>query len=191
MENLETEIAEWRSYVGRSSAVDGRDIDELEDHLRGQIDDLVGAGLASDEAFLVAVKRIGSLDEVSGEYAREHSGRLWRQLVGADTAGDEASDRSWKEALAFAVAAAVAVQIARLAAGILGDETWLARNLGLLVLPFLAGYFVRRRRLSLRRALLTVVPFAAAALVINLYPYDAGSAPSCWWRRICRWCCGS
>jgi hypothetical protein len=176
MENLETEIAEWRSYVGRSSAVDGRDIDELEDHLRGQIDDLVGAGLASDEAFLVAVKRIGSLDEVSGEYAREHSGRLWRQLVGADTAGDEASDRSWKEALAFAVAAAVAVQIARLAAGILGDETWLARNLGLLVLPFLAGYFVRRRRLSLRRALLTVVPFAAAALVINLYPYDAGSA---------------
>jgi hypothetical protein len=177
MENLETEIAEWRSYVGRSSAVDGRDIDELEDHLRAQIDDLVEAGLATDEAFLVSVKRIGSLDEVSGEYAREHSGRLWRQLVGADTAGDEASDRSWKEALAFAVAAAVAIQIARLAAGIPGEEeTWLARNLSLLVLPFLAGYFVRRRRLSLRRALLTVVPFVGAALVINLYPYDERSA---------------
>ena len=39
------------------------------------------AGLDRDEAFLVAVKRMGSLDEVSREFALEHSERLWKQLV--------------------------------------------------------------------------------------------------------------
>jgi hypothetical protein len=37
------------------------DADELEDHRRGSADELVAAGLSPAEAFLVAVKRIGSL----------------------------------------------------------------------------------------------------------------------------------
>src|SRR5919108_2652544 len=122
MESLELEIAEWRSFVGRAPAVDGRDVDELEAHLRDQIADLNEAGLAADEAFLIAVKRMGSVDDLSREFASEHTGRLWRQLVlpGAGTgtgtaahADDEhAVARRWPEALAFAVAAAVTVQIA-------------------------------------------------------------------------------
>src|SRR5919109_479734 len=81
MESLELEIAEWRSFVGQAPAVDGRDVDELEAHLRDQIADLNAAGLAADEAFLIAVKRMGSLDDLSREFAREHSERLWKQLV--------------------------------------------------------------------------------------------------------------
>ena len=42
---------------------------------------LADAGLATDEAFLVAVKRMGDLDALSREFAREHSDRLWKQLV--------------------------------------------------------------------------------------------------------------
>ena len=42
---------------------------------------LMDAGLATDEAFLVAVKRMGELDALSREFAREHSERLWTQLV--------------------------------------------------------------------------------------------------------------
>ena len=57
------------------------DADELEDHLRGSVDELVAVGLRADEAFLVAVKRMGSLDDLSREFAREHSERLWKQLV--------------------------------------------------------------------------------------------------------------
>ncbi|HEX2273623.1 MAG TPA: permease prefix domain 1-containing protein, partial [Acidimicrobiales bacterium] len=81
MEQLESEIAEWRAFVGQGPAVDGRDVEELEAHLRDQIADLGAAGLAADEAFLVAVKRMGKVDELSREFAREHTGRLWRQLV--------------------------------------------------------------------------------------------------------------
>lgn len=175
VQGVETQIAEWRTFVARAPAVNGHDVDELEDHLRHQIADLNAAGLADDEAFLVAVKRMGELDTVSREFAREHSERLWKQLLGA---GEEASPApsGWLEALVFAVAAAVVIEVARLVAGFPDDEpTWLARNVGLFVLPFLAAYFARRRQLGTRAWLLTAVPFLLAALVVNLYPYDPDS----------------
>lgn len=170
MAELESEISEWRSFVGRNSPFDGRDVDELEDHLRAQIADLAATGLAPDEAFLVAVKRMGRLDELSREFAQEHSGRLWRQLVTSDERGDAGG--GWLEAIAIGGAAALAVQVARLAAGFPDREPrWLFLNAGLFVLPFLAGYFLRRRRLSWRQLLVAAAPFAVAALVANLYPY--------------------
>ena len=177
MEQLETDIAEWRAFVERGPAVDGRDVEELEAHLRDQITDLAAAGLAEDEAFLVAVKRMGNVDALSREFAREHSGRLWRHLAFSDGGDQRHPDSRWLEALAFAVAAAVAIQIARLAAGFPDQESsWLLRNASLFVLPFLAGYFARRRRLSLRQSMVTAVPFAIAAVVINLYPFIQGGS---------------
>ena len=177
MEGLESEIAEWRAFVEQGSAVDGRDVEELEDHLRDQIADLTAAGLAADEAFLIAVKRIGRLDELSREFAREHSGRLWRQLVLSYAGEEQETGSRWPEVLVFAVAAAATIQVARLASGFPSEgPSWLLRNSSLLVLPFLAGYFARRRRLSLRQALLTAAPFVIAAVVINLYPYAEGAS---------------
>src|SRR5512134_543024 len=78
---LEEQIELWRSYLRRRQAIHSVDVAELEDHLREQITVLVDAGLATDEAFLVAVKRMGALDVLSREFAREHSERLWKQLV--------------------------------------------------------------------------------------------------------------
>jgi hypothetical protein len=172
---MESQIAEWRRFVARAPAVDGHDVDELEDHLRRQIAELNAAGLSDDEAFLVAVKRMGDLDAVSREFAREHSDRLWKQLLGP---GEDPSPApsGWLEALVFAVAAAVVIEIARFAAGFPDDKpTWFVRNLSLFVLPFLAGYFGRRRRLETRAWMLAAAPFALAALVINVYPYGRDS----------------
>jgi len=177
MERVEEQIAEWRAYVADAPGVNGHDVDELEDHLRHQIAELNAAGLAADEAFLVAVKRMGDLDALSREFAREHSGRLWKQLI---LSGEDEPARAaggWLETVVFAVAAAVVVQIARLAADFPDEEpSWLFRNSTLFVLPFLAGYFARRRQLDTRRWVLSAAPFVLAALVINLYPYDADSA---------------
>src|ERR687885_2869627 len=78
---LEEQIDQWRSYLRRRQAIHPVDVAELEDHLREQIAVLVDAGLAPYEAFLVAVKRMGKLDALSREFAREHSERLWKQLV--------------------------------------------------------------------------------------------------------------
>ena len=176
MESVESQIAEWRAHVANAPGVNGHDVDELEDHLRHQISELNAAGLTADEAFLIAVKRLGDLDGLSREFAREHSGRLWKQLVlGGDDEPAPAAG-GWFEPLVFAVAAAVALQVARLAAGFPDEEpSWLFRNGTLFVLPFLAAYFARRRQLDTRQWALTAVPFVLAALVVNLYPYGADS----------------
>jgi hypothetical protein len=175
METLESQIAEWRAYVSKAW-LNGRDIDELEDHLRQQIADLNAVGLSPDEAFLVAVKRMGDVDVLSREFAREHSGRLWKQLV---LSGEDEPARAaggWLEPVLFAVAAAVAIQIARLVADFPDEEpNWFFRNLSLFVLPFLGAYFARGRELDARGWVLTAAPFALAALVVNVYPWDADS----------------
>ena len=80
-DELEAQFAQWRQYVQRRRELQPSDADELEDHLRGSVDELIAVGLRADEAFLVAVKRMGSLDDLSREFAREHSERLWKQLV--------------------------------------------------------------------------------------------------------------
>ena len=176
MESVESQIAEWRAYVASAPGVNGHDVDELEDHLRHQIAELTAAGLTADEGFLIAVKRLGDVDGLSREFAREHSDRLWKQLV---LSGDDEPARAsggWLATLVFAVAAAVAIQVARLAAGFPDEEPdWLARNAGLFVLPFLAAYFARQRQLDTRQWVLTAAPFVLAALVINVYPWAADS----------------
>ncbi len=101
---LEERIDEWRSYVRRRQAIDAADIDELEDHLRSQVADLQEAGLDVDEAFLIGVKRIGELDTLSREFARDHSERLWKRLVVAD-AGE--SDTLWSREAMMALGMAV------------------------------------------------------------------------------------
>ena len=60
--SVEDQIARWRSYLGRRQAIHPVDVAELEDNLREQIAMLAEAGLTADEAFLVAVKRMGKLD---------------------------------------------------------------------------------------------------------------------------------
>ena len=73
---LEDRIAEWRSYLRRRQAIHRVDVDELEDHLRNHVADLREAGRDEDEAFLIAVKRIGDLETLSREFASEYSERL-------------------------------------------------------------------------------------------------------------------
>src|SRR5688572_2958223 len=177
MASVESQIAEWRAYVAKAPAVNGHDVEELETHLRDQIAELNAAGLSDHEAFLVAVKRMGDLDSLSREFAREHSGRLWKQIVLGG--GDEPTRASsgWLEAVLFALAAAVVMQGARLVARFPEEEpTWLLRNVSLFVLPLLAGYFARRRQLAAKQWVLTLAPFALVAFVVNLYPYRANSA---------------
>jgi hypothetical protein len=174
---MEPQIAAWRAYVAKAPAVDDSDVDELEAHLRDQIAELCTAGLADDEAFLVAVKRMGDLDTLSREFAREHSGRLWKQLVLQGDDEPAQSSSRWVEAFVFALAAAVSIQAVRLAADFPDEQpAWLTRNVVLLVLPFLSGYFARRRQLDTRGWMLTAVPFVAAALLVNLYPFREGGS---------------
>jgi hypothetical protein len=173
--SLEEQIDQWRSYLRRRQAIRSIDIAELEDHLREQVGVLVDAGLATDEAFLVAVKRMGNLDALSREFAREHSDRLWKQLVVVPSDSDESHARGRTDAIvafSLAVAAAVAIKVpAAFGIHLNQSEGFYARNASLFVLPLLAGYFAWKRRLDIRTLRWLAVAFAAAAVFANVYPF--------------------
>lgn len=176
---LEEGIAEWRSYLSHHPAIHSVDADELEDHLRSQAGALATAGLTEDEAFLIAVKRIGDLDALSREFAREHSERLWKRLVVAPDAGP-GSRVDVKDALvavALACAAAGAIKVPELFGVRMHSDRELPlfylRNLSLFVLPFLAVFFAWKRSLAPTGRLWLAAPFALAAVAINGMPFAA------------------
>src|SRR5690606_7805678 len=151
------------------------DADELEDHLRGSVDELVAVGLRPDEAFPVAVKRMGSLDDLSAEFAREHSERLWKQLVltGGDgaTPTDPRSRRDLVAMVGCAAGAAVSIKVPALfGVSLAEDATFYALNAALFALPWLAGLLAWRRRARAPLIGVLVAWFALGAVAANAYP---------------------
>jgi hypothetical protein len=178
--DLEGQIAQWRAYMQRHQELLHTDAEELEDHLRSQIADLTDAGLRADEAFLIAVKRMGSLDELSREFAREHSERLWKQLVlpGELDAPDAArSRRELPVMILCAAAAALAIKVpAMFGLDISGDDSaFYVRNLSLFALPALAAYFAWQRRVGVRVIGVLALLFILGAVAANAYPLAADS----------------
>ncbi len=182
---LDELIASWRDWMERRDALSIADVDELESHLRDRVDALAAKGLTEDEAFLIAVRRLGNLDEISREYAAEHSGRLWKQLVLHDSSGIRGADASTGTiplarranglavALLLGVGAGIAVKATEL---LTGEPELVFRNIAVLVLPFLAAWFAWGRRPPAGTLLGVAAAFAVAALALNLYPFDGGSS---------------
>ena len=176
---LEEQIAQWRMYLRRRRAIHSPDVDELEGHLRDQVAALTEAGLAGDEAFLVAVRRMGSLDALSREFAREHSERLWKQLVIAPDV-DESTSTSRTHllvVLGLAVAAGLAVKLPALFGVHLDPDRELPpfyfRSASLFVFPVLAIYFAWKRGFSVASGAWLALLFAAGAVFANVYPFHA------------------
>jgi uncharacterized membrane protein len=166
---LDARIAEWRAAIGRSPALTEPDADELENHLRDQIAELQTAGLTDDEAFLIAVKRLGSVDTLTAEFAREHGDRLWKQLVATSAAPTSTSpSRGIVTMLVFAVVAGALLEGARLLSQIPGgDPDWLPRNASVIVLAVLGAYLAWTHRISIRIAVGLGVVVAVIAILIN------------------------
>jgi hypothetical protein len=180
--SLEEHIDEWRTYLGRRHAIHSVDVADLENRLREQIGRLVDAGLATDEAFMVAVKRMANVDALSREFARENSDRLWKQIVLVPSDSGELRVPGGTDAIVafcLAVVAAAAIKVPALF-GLQLDEhkpedvRFYARNLSLFVLPFLTIYFAWKRRLGARTLCSLAVAFAAAGIFANVYPFAWG-----------------
>lgn len=174
-EELEAQFEQWRQYVLRRRELQPSDADELEDHLRGSVDELVAAGLSPDEAFLVAVKRMGSLDELSREFAREHSERLWKQLVLTGDSGSPAtgtrSRRDLWVMLGCAAGAVASVKVPALFGLTFDDDgSFYARNFTLFALPWLAAFLAWRRSARPAVIAMLVALFALGAVAANVYP---------------------
>jgi hypothetical protein len=176
---LEEQIAQWRAYLRRRNGVHGPDVEELEGHLRDQLLALTEAGLSGEEAFLVAVKRMGGLDALSREFAHAHSERLWKQLVMTPDAEKPAHTGRSEilVVLSLAVAAALAVKVAALFGLPIdtGEEMFYFRNASLFVFPLLAAYFVWKRGSGVAGGLRLALPFAVGAVFANIFSFPKGS----------------
>jgi len=178
---LEDQIAEWRAYVCRRKALHSPDVEELEGHLRDQLVALTQAGLTGDEAFLVAVKRMGSLDALSREFARAHSERLWKQLVIAPETDVPTNTRRDElvVVLSLAAAAAVATKVPALFGHAINTNEdfplFYGRNASLFVFPLLTVYFMWKRRSDRVRGLWLALAFTAGAVLANVFPFPSRS----------------
>ena len=158
--------------------------------MRDQLTGLTGSGLAPDEAFLIAAKRVGTLDEAlvlldhgdqahgdeRAETTHEQPAGLWQRLGLAPDAASPEARREFFAMAMLAAAAAVAIKVPELFGfEIEVFDQFYARNLSLLVLPFLAGYLAWKRGLKHLGQL--AMPFVAAAVIINAYPFEGGSDP--------------
>ncbi|HEY0903201.1 MAG TPA: permease prefix domain 1-containing protein [Marmoricola sp.] len=172
---VEAQVAAWRAYLHRRRELSAADTDELEDHLRHRIADLTANGLDPDEAFLVSVKRLGSLDAVTREFAREHSDRLWKQLVLTGAPAEESTTTRGELVVMIgcALAGALAITLPALLGHSIEDhpEAY-ARNLGVLALAPLAAYLAWRRRLGPRATAVLVALFALGLAAADAYPLD-------------------
>jgi hypothetical protein len=181
-DELEAQFAQWRQYVQRRRELQRCDADELEDHLRGSVDELIAVGLRADEAFLVAVKRMGSLDDLSREFAREHSERLWKQLVlTGQTDSPVAHTRSRRDLRVMvicAAGAAASVKVPELFGMRLDqDGAFYGPNAALFALPWLAAFLAWRRQARPALIGILVALFALGAVAANAYPL-AGTSQS-------------
>lgn len=81
MYNLELAIENWRNELLAQESILSENIEELEDHLRMSISQLVKHELSEDEAFLIATKRIGASSNLKIEFGKINSIVLWIQRL--------------------------------------------------------------------------------------------------------------
>ncbi|QLY33151.1 hypothetical protein [Nocardia huaxiensis] len=165
--DVEERIARWRAYVEQRRKLPESDITDSEARLRGSVTELTAAGLAADEAFLIAVKRLGGADEL-----------LWKQLVPLSDAA--ARNRVTRPDLVVmvgcAVASAVAVKLpVAFGVDLDGHPEFYGRNAALFAFAPLAVYFAIRHRLSLRVVAMLAGLFGLGAVAANAYPLGSDS----------------
>ncbi|MBP7051576.1 MAG: hypothetical protein KBE65_11220 [Phycisphaerae bacterium] len=75
MHDVEEQIEQWRNALQASEAFGMSDIDELEGHLREEMERLRPLGLSPTESFLIASHRLGETRSLEREYQKVNARR--------------------------------------------------------------------------------------------------------------------
>jgi hypothetical protein len=98
MFNLDQSIADWRRHMAASGIKSPELLDELESHLREDVEQRVKSGLREQEAFATAARQIGRADVLKNEFnkARETNERSNMKRVLLIGAGASACWWAWR-----------------------------------------------------------------------------------------------
>ncbi len=177
---MESGIAAWKAEIVAKSHLAAEEVQDLEDHLRDEMEALQKAGLAADEALLIGIRRMGNSAVLAGELALANSDKLWRHLMQSE-APPEPGRR--QEVVWVILAALVAAGIGKLPLlfGVdiySADSEIYARNSALFVVPVLiAGYYLVRRFSASLLAFLGAL-IVVATVAVNTYPFQPGGSSS-------------
>ena len=145
-----------------------------------------GIGLDHEDAFLVAIKRMGNLDSVSREFAREHSDRLWKQLILMPEGSDNQKATPCRELVLVSPSPSSRRCVQGRLAGSMAAR--LTRNLGLFI--FLSSLLFCVEAAYHRAVPLDDRSVCRRAVVLNLFPFTALAPPGLWPRCTRRSRCG-
>ena len=81
MFDLNDQISKWRRSLAESQTLVTSDIDELESHLREEIEHLTALKLSEQEAFYVARHRLGDAGSLTEEFAKINGSVLWQKRL--------------------------------------------------------------------------------------------------------------
>ncbi len=174
MFDLESQLRIWKSHMVSLGSIGFEDVQELENHLRDTIEDLVARGLGEEEAFLLAVKRLGDASSVQEEFRKVSTEDLWLQLlVRSDSPALRRRDRS---ELVFVIGLALLGGLLAKIPALFGfgdiDAHGMIylRNAGIFACFPVALYFMRKRSLPMWRSVAALTVFMAYATIVNVYP---------------------
>lgn len=77
MFDLDQQVQSWRSQLLHRESVSSSEVDELESHLRDSVAKLGRGELSTEEAFLVACRRVGSPEALALEFTKINGARTW------------------------------------------------------------------------------------------------------------------
>ena len=170
MFDLEESVKSWCDYLRARGTLEETDVLELESHLRDQIDDLTRSGLSEEEAFIIGVKRLGSVSQISEEYSKVNTDNLWKQLL-IDPVDPEVRIRHQRHiwlVILFSLLAGTIARIPTVLGVEIGSITYF-KNLSFYILPFIALFLTIKRGTANVRWILAGI-FAITFAIVNLYP---------------------
>lgn len=174
MFDLEININAWCDYLRAGGHLSEEDVLELESHLREQVDELAGGGLAEEEAFLIGVKRMGNVHLISKEFSKVNTESLWKHLL-TDPIDPEAKRKNRRDILLvalFSLLAGTAAKFPSILGIDIGEITYF-KNISLYILPFVAMFFAIRNRLDKKMSGRLAGIFVMTAVIVNAYPSNA------------------
>ena len=166
--SMETNLRRWREHALRIEGA--AEVARLEPRLRSEVENLTRSGLTSDEAWLVALRRVGADDRATRAFAHENAAAFFGNVPAPEA--PRVSFRETIVALGFAAGAAAAIKAPNFfGLTFAGHEAFYARNASLLILPFLSAFLLWRRGFSTGTVASVAVAFAAAAVLVNTPPF--------------------
>ena len=173
--NTEEKIGNWKNYLDAHGSFLPGDLDELESHLRDEIDALRKSGLDAEEAYFIAVKRLGKTDELSREFYKINAQSLWKHLFVASEAGKAsgAFHDVWK-IIGLALLAGLLGKIPDLFGHRItndADSLIYLRNLGLFFIPVIGTWFVVQKKYSAGSLSMFALVCVGGFLAVNFYPF--------------------